>query len=81
MGNSISEIGGGRTRAEDKIDHAVGYSSEMKIGYKVESGDTLGILHCRTREQADQIAKKLLDSHIVAAEMPIKQNLVRAVVS
>jgi len=81
MGNSISEIGGGRTRAEDKIDHAVGYSSEVKIGYKVESGDTLGILHCRTREQADQIATKLLNSHIVAAEMPIKQNLVRAVVS
>ena len=81
MGNSISEIGGGRTKAEDNIDHAVGYSCEVKIGDKVAAGDTLGTVHCRKQDQADQIIKRLQRCYAIDEKMPVKQNLVRAVVS
>ena len=35
IGESIVKIGGGRTKAEDAIDHAVGFSCEKKIGDEI----------------------------------------------
>lgn len=81
MGNSISQIGGGRTRVEDKIDHAVGYSCEVKMGSEVRSGDILGILYCRNEDRAEKIRTKLQAAHSIAEENPVKQDLVRAIVS
>jgi pyrimidine-nucleoside phosphorylase len=81
IGSSISEIGGGRTRAEDKIDHAVGYSCEAKIGQKVESGQILGIIHCRNEDQADHIKNKIQNAHVITDEKQIKPDLIRAVIS
>jgi pyrimidine-nucleoside phosphorylase len=81
LGNSISEIGGGRTKAEDRVDHAVGYSCSVKIGDEIAEGGELGILHCRDQSQASQIVKKLQTAHTIADHRPVKQNLVRAVVS
>lgn len=81
VGNSISQIGGGRTRVEDKIDHAVGYSCEVKMGSEVRSGDILGILYCRNEDRAEKIRTKLQAAHSIAEENPVKQDLVRAIVS
>ncbi len=63
IGNAIVEIGGGRTRAEDKIDHAIGYASISRIGYRVITGQPIGELYCRSEEQADSIAAKLRRSY------------------
>jgi len=81
LGNSISEIGGGRTKAEDRVDHAVGYACSVKIGDEVGVGDELGIIYCRDHDQADRIINRLQAAHTVAEHLPVKQNLVRAVVS
>jgi pyrimidine-nucleoside phosphorylase len=59
IGNAIVEIGGGRTRADDKIDHAVGYACLAKLGEPIRTGDPLGVLFCRKQEQADSIRTKL----------------------
>ena len=37
IGNSIVEIGGGRMKAEDAIDHAVGFACEKKIGEEIST--------------------------------------------
>ena len=42
-----SEIGGGRTKAEDAIDHAVGFACEKKIGDEIKENEILGILYIR----------------------------------
>lgn len=47
IGNAVAAIGGGRVRTDDKVDHAVGYSSEIKLGVEIRSGDILGVLCCR----------------------------------
>ena len=63
IGNSISEIGGGRMKAEDSIDSAVGYSCETKLGEKVRSGDTLGTLFCRDQADANLVGDKLQNGY------------------
>lgn len=63
IGNSISEIGGGRMKAEDSIDSAVGYSCETKLGEKVRSGDTLGTLLCRDQADANLVRDKLQNGY------------------
>lgn len=59
IGNAIVEIGGGRTKADDKIDHAVGYACTAKIGEELKAGDQLGVLFCRNSEQASAIRTKI----------------------
>ncbi|HMJ07373.1 MAG TPA: thymidine phosphorylase, partial [Pyrinomonadaceae bacterium] len=55
IGNAIVTLGGGRRKAEDSIDHLVGFSTNSIIGDEVRSGDPLGFVHCRSREQFDSI--------------------------
>lgn len=68
VGNAIVKIGGGRTKAEDAIDHAVGFSCEKKIGAQVSENETLGVLYCRNENQADQISRKLLEAYKISPE-------------
>ena len=55
VGNAIVTLGGGRVRAEDSIDYAVGFSSDACVGDEVRAGDPLGYIHCRTESQIDSI--------------------------
>ncbi|MEP7074293.1 MAG: thymidine phosphorylase [Acidobacteriota bacterium] len=81
IGTCISEIGGGRTRADDKIDHAVGYSCEVRIGQSVKRGEPVGVVHCRTQGHFDQINLKLQAAHTISDARPAELSLVRAVIS
>ncbi len=60
IGLAVVELGGGRSRADQKIDHAVGLTDIMKIGEKAESGKPLMKVHVRTQEQFDQVKNRLL---------------------
>ncbi|HMO82350.1 MAG TPA: thymidine phosphorylase [Pyrinomonadaceae bacterium] len=59
IGGSVVTIGGGRQRAEDRIDHSVGFECHAKVGDEVESGDLLGVLICRNEQQAGAVSEKL----------------------
>jgi pyrimidine-nucleoside phosphorylase len=39
------QLGAGRTKAEDAIDHAVGVSHLVKVGERVAPGDVLAVIH------------------------------------
>jgi thymidine phosphorylase len=41
-------LGGGRTRPEDAIDHAVGFTALAEVGTRVGAERPLGIVHART---------------------------------
>ncbi len=45
IGYAVIALGGGRTRADDTIDFAVGFERPKKIGERVESGQPLMIMH------------------------------------
>jgi pyrimidine-nucleoside phosphorylase len=40
-------LGAGRARAEDKVDPAVGVSALVKVGERIEKGETLAVIHAR----------------------------------
>ena len=80
VGESIVNIGGGRTKAEDKIDHAVGFSCEKKIGDEIKENETLGILYCRNLNQADSINEKLRNAYKISQEKPQNLKLVKEIV-
>lgn len=81
IGNAIVKIGGGRTRAEDAIDHAVGFSCEKKIGDEVAENELLGILYSRDENQAHQISEKLQNAYKISVEKPQNLELIKEIIS
>jgi thymidine phosphorylase len=81
IGDAICEIGGGRLKVEDKIDAAVGFSCEKKIGDRVKKGETLGILYCRNQKQANQISEKLQNAYKIGKEKSENLELIREIVN
>ena len=59
IGNALSEIGGGRVRADDTIDHAVGYQCVALLGDKLAEGDTIGVLFCRDDDRLMPAREKI----------------------
>lgn len=80
VGRAVCDIGGGRVRAEDGVDHAVGYECFKPIGEKVSPGEPLGVIHCRNRAQADAISEKLRLAYKISEEIPKTTKLIRATV-
>ena len=80
IGKAVSEIGGGRTKAEDSIDHQVGYSCEKKIGDEIKSGENLGVLFYRNEKQADSIGEKLRSAYKINENKPQKSELIKEIV-
>lgn len=63
IGNALSEIGGGRIRAEDDIDHAIGYECVAQLGEEISAGEAVGILFCRAEAHREMAGKKIADSY------------------
>lgn len=80
IGKAICNIGGGRLKAEDSIDHTIGYACVAKLGDEIKSGETLGILYCRNKIQAESISEKLQIAHKITDEIYIKQELIKEVI-
>jgi pyrimidine-nucleoside phosphorylase len=80
VGRAVSDIGGGRVKAEDAIDHAVGFASLIKIGEQVRKGDTIGIIYARTQKQADTVNERLRVAYKITGATPRTTNLIKATV-
>jgi pyrimidine-nucleoside phosphorylase/thymidine phosphorylase len=70
IGHAISAIGGGRSRVDDHIDHALGYLAEAKLGDRVEEGGVLGLLHCRETKQVETAVRRLQRAYVIGDEAP-----------
>ncbi len=81
IGTAVASIGGGRTKADDEIDHAVGYSSLVTIGEAVRVGDDLGILYCRSTNTAALEVDKLSAAYVLAEDGVEPVNLIKAIIS
>ena len=60
VGVAIIELGGGRRKATDTVDHAVGYTGLHAIGQRLEAGDRLATVHARDAASAERAARALL---------------------
>jgi pyrimidine-nucleoside phosphorylase len=63
IGLAAVELGAGRMRKGDSIDHAVGIIVHNKVGDYVEKGEPLFAVHARTNESADRAIESVLASH------------------
>jgi pyrimidine-nucleoside phosphorylase len=81
VGNAVCEIGGGRTKAEDGVDYAVGYASEIKIGDPITAGEQLGLVYCRDPGRSEDVSAKLLAAYTISDNQPTPPELIRTVVA
>jgi len=70
IGHAIAEAGGGRVRIEDRIDPAVGFISEVKIGDKVRAGDPIGLVYCADSGRGESAAARIQAAYEVGEEPP-----------
>ena len=63
VGETAVDLGAGRARKEDPIDHAVGIEILKEVGDYIEEGEELFILHTSSQEDFDQAKKRLLGAH------------------
>ena len=77
VGIAIIEMGGGRARAEDRIDHGVGYSRLAPIGARVGGDDApLGIVHARNDAHAERAIAALRAAYRIGDTPPAERPVV-----
>ncbi|WFB35202.1 thymidine phosphorylase [Kiritimatiellota bacterium B12222] len=73
VGRAVLVLGGGRTKSEDHIDHAVGISDLCQIGDAIETGQALLRLHSNQPNRKQQALELLADAITIGDSAP--QNL------
>lgn len=68
VGMVVVSLGGGRTRPQDPVDHAVGLTGLADVGDEVGSDRPLGYVHARTDLQAVQAAGLLRAAYRVGGK-------------
>lgn len=64
VGETAVELGGGRAKKGDPIDHAVGIILHHKVGNQVASGDPLFTVHANDETILTEAKRQLLDAHL-----------------
>jgi len=62
VGYASVELGAGRLRKDDPIDHAAGMVIGLQVGDRVEAGRPLAVLHAASRELTDRASERLLEA-------------------
>ncbi len=70
VGLAVVAMGGGRTRAEDAIDHAVGLTDLAELGMRVEVDTPLALVHARSEAQFEAAAQTLRAAYAIGQESP-----------
>ncbi len=72
VGLAVVALGGGRTRPQDPVDHAVGFTGLMPIGAQLKRGDTLCFVHARTQSQVDAAASAIREAYLLGPSKPVR---------
>lgn len=70
LGLAVVELGGGRKRAADPIDHRVGVDELLPLGMQVSEGEPIATVHARTEEDAERIAGDVARFYTIADTAP-----------
>jgi pyrimidine-nucleoside phosphorylase len=63
VGWATVELGAGRLKKGDPIDHAVGVVFEAKVGNRVKEGDVLFTIHANDASRLEVARKRLLAAY------------------
>ncbi|WP_242219469.1 thymidine phosphorylase [Shinella zoogloeoides] len=70
VGLAVIELGGGRSRPDDVIDHRVGFDRLLPLGTRVEKGMEIGRVHAVNEADAARAMERLGALYRVRAEAP-----------
>jgi len=70
IGLAIVEMGGGRVRADQRIDHAVGFTRVAPVGAAVGPDRPLCLVHARSAAQAEAAAAEVRAAITIGDEAP-----------
>ena len=76
VGLAVVGLGGGRTRPQDPVDHAVGLTSLAGIGDHVGPTDPLAVVHARTTAAAERAAAEIRAAYRVGGRVAATQDAV-----
>jgi thymidine phosphorylase len=78
IGIAVVDLGGGRRRASDPIDPAVGFTAVRGVGDAVARGEPLAIVHAAGEGDAAAAIAALRDAIRIADAAPPRRPVVRA---
>ncbi len=70
VGLAVVSLGGGRTRPDDNVDPAVGFTALAQIGDEISSGRPIGIVHARNEAQVEVAALALRKAYRIGDTRP-----------
>lgn len=76
LGIAVVGLGGGRTRAEDRIDPAVGLIDLAPLGTMLTRGQPLAVVHARSTQDAETASVMVRRAYTISAEAPQRRPLV-----
>ena len=76
VGIAVVELGGGRMKAEDAIDHSVGFTRLAGLGAKVGPDAPLALVHARDEVASERAARSIRAAYVVGDAMPAKAPVV-----
>ncbi|TIW70604.1 MAG: thymidine phosphorylase, partial [Mesorhizobium sp.] len=76
IGLAVVGLGGGRTRPDDRIDHAVGITRLSPVGAEVRAGEPLALVHARTDADAQAAAAAVLAAYTIGTSKPAAEKTV-----
>ena len=79
VGHAAMVLGAGRERVDSRIDPAVGFVLQKKVGDAVDAGEPLVTVHASDRGRLEHSLALLRDAIQVAPEAPPARELLRAV--
>ena len=71
VGLAVVALGGGRTRPQDPIDHAVGLTRLAGLGAPVGPGQPLALVHARSPEAAQEAAARVLAAYEIGEALEV----------
>jgi thymidine phosphorylase len=74
VGLMVVAMGGGRSRPQDDIDHAVGLTDLAALGDAVGPDHPLGMVHARSEAQAERAAQVLIACYEMSDTPPLSIN-------
>ncbi len=68
VGIAVVEMGGGRVRAADPIDHSVGLENLANLGDKVDAKTPIGRVYAKDQAQVERASQMVQDAYTIGAD-------------
>jgi thymidine phosphorylase len=70
VGLAVVVLGGGRSRPDDRVDHAVGLTDLVPVATHVAVGEPLAVVHARTADAGAQAVAMVQGAYRIGGRAP-----------